>query len=347
MEVGLGQICSAWRQVAFAVAALGLGACARSPRESSSAPAASVVGMAGEIPATTSSSPALQAAPASPPAPACGDSGDVLLFVSPERPIRGELMRVLAISDHPIDAQLTVGPRSGSAATTRDRQGGPPYFWLAQVDAPKGGKWRATLTRDAACGGGTVSSKDLFVGSDPLAPPPAPRTALWFTRAAWTPSLENLYSAWIEHLFDAPIDAQPSWGALHEVLRDRSRNVLFDYLGAEEDEQNIAVRPDCADLPYFLRAYFAYKLGLPFGWSHCSRGENGTPPTCSDFATQHEPFPPRESDAGAPPLLPAWANPDRDRSGSWEINAKRVGEFFPDHAGRCGAVGSRAHARGR
>jgi len=37
---------------------------------------------------------------------------------------------------------------------------------------------------------------------------------------------EKSYSAWIEKLFDAPIDAAPSWKALHEVLRDKSRNVL-------------------------------------------------------------------------------------------------------------------------
>jgi hypothetical protein len=40
------------------------------------------------------------------------------------------------------------------------------------------------------------------------------------------------------------------------------------------------LRPDCADLPYFLRAYFAFKLGLPFGYAKCNRGGNGDPPRC-------------------------------------------------------------------
>ncbi len=40
------------------------------------------------------------------------------------------------------------------------------------------------------------------------------------------------------------------------------------------------IRPDCADLPYFLRAYFAFKVGLPFGYSNCSRGGGGKPPRC-------------------------------------------------------------------
>ena len=56
------------------------------------------------------------------------------------------------------------------------------------------------------------------------------------------------------------------------MLRDRSRNFLFNHLGLREDELNIVYRPDCADLPYFLRAYFAFKMGLPFGYSICSRG---------------------------------------------------------------------------
>src|SRR6185312_311433 len=76
------------------------------------------------------------------------------------------------------------------------------------------------------------------------------------------------------------LDAAPSWPALHEVLRDRSRNLLFNHLGLGEDEMGLAYRPDCADLPYFLRAYFAFKMGLPFGYSKCSRGGGGQPPKC-------------------------------------------------------------------
>jgi hypothetical protein len=44
---------------------------------------------------------------------------------------------------------------------------------------------------------------------------------------------------------------------LHEVVRDPSRNFLFNHLGLNEDAK-IYLRPDCADLPYTLRAYFAH-----------------------------------------------------------------------------------------
>ena len=239
--------------------------------------------------------------------------------------MRGRPIRVVAVTDHAVDASLVVTPASGATIASPERHGGPPYFWIARIDAPSAGKWSATLVRDDACGGATLATKAILVRASGLPVPDSPRTALWFTRGVWSPSLENLYSAWIQSMFEAPLDAQLSFSALHDVLRDRARNFLFDYNGAAEDEQGVVVRPDCADLPYFLRAYFAYKLGLPFGWSRCSRGENGAAPVCADFATSSEPFPPLD---GKPQTLPPWADPDRERSGPWNDNAKRVGELF-------------------
>jgi hypothetical protein len=258
-----------------------------------------------------------------------------MLFASPEHPSKGRPLRVVAVTDKEVDAHLVLtGPDGAQAALAPEagREGGPPYHWIVRVDAPRTGAWHAALARDAACPAGTLGALDVRVAAHPAAPPATPRTALWFTRAQWSPTLENLYSAWVEHLFAAPLDAQPSWPALHEVLRDADRNFLFDHLGSAEDEQNAVVRPDCADLPYFLRAYFASKLGLPFAWSHCSRGENGVPPTCSDFATSSDPFPdPPDAGAGAgaekkPP--PPWADPDREKPGPWENNTRRLAEFF-------------------
>ena len=122
--------------------------------------------------------------------------------------------------------------------------------------------------------------------------PPRPRAtegSVWPVRAAWNRANENLYAAWIEKLFDAPLEATLSWKALHEVLRDRSRNILFNHLGLREDEIGLFIRPDCADLPYFLRAYFAFKMGLPFGYSKCTRGGGGKPPRCvAWWNIQHE-----------------------------------------------------------
>jgi hypothetical protein len=81
------------------------------------------------------------------------------------------------------------------------------------------------------------------------------------------------------------------------VLRDKSRNMLFDHLGLREDEIGIVYRPDCADLPYFLRAYFAFKVGLPFGYSKCSRGDAGNPPRCFAWWNIINREPPHSADA--------------------------------------------------
>src|SRR5262249_48120556 len=77
-----------------------------------------------------------------------------------------------------------------------------------------------------------------------------------------------------------PLDATLSWKALHDVLRDRSRNVLFNHLGLREDSMGLLIRPDCADLPYFLRAYWAWKMALPFGYTKCAREGAGEGPKC-------------------------------------------------------------------
>src|SRR5262249_40936918 len=104
--------------------------------------------------------------------------------------------------------------------------------------------------------------------------------SLWPLRNTWNRETENLYSAWIEKLFDAPLDATLSWKALHEVLRDRSRNVLFNHLGLREDSMGMIVRPDCADLPYFLRAVFALRRGRLFGYTSGRGGGAGEGQKC-------------------------------------------------------------------
>jgi hypothetical protein len=93
------------------------------------------------------------------------------------------------------------------------------------------------------------------------------------------------------------------------VLRDRSRNVLFNHLGLREDSMGLIIRPDCADLPYFLRAYFAFKMGLPFGYTKCTRGGAGEGPKChawwniQNLEPPPAPEPPPEQRIAAPAVI--------------------------------------------
>src|SRR5262249_16296977 len=125
-----------------------------------------------------------------------------------------------------------------------------------------------------------------------------------------------------------------SWKALHEVLRDRSRNVLFNHLGLREDSMGMIVRPDCADLPYFLRAYFAFKMGLPFGYTKCTRGGGGEGPKCHAWWNIPNLGPPRGGAARgktiAPPrglrgVLPPAGAPARSHSNEQTCGAEAAG----------------------
>jgi hypothetical protein len=236
----------------------------------------------------------------------CEDTAETTILSSPIAPWRGVPLRVVVAAEKALDGELAlIAPDGRVAARTRERRGGPPFFWLLEVPSPVAGTWRAQLVRQPAPAECSTIAREITVRAD--APPrPSPTAgSVWPLRGTWNRTTENLFSVWIEKLFDDPLDATPSWPALHYVLRDRSRNFLFNHLGVGEDEMGIVYRPDCADLPYFLRAYFAFKMGLPFGYSNCSRGGGGKPPRCHQwFSIQDGSFthpPEQESVAGNRP----------------------------------------------
>ncbi|MFL6804640.1 MAG: hypothetical protein ACJ8FM_11680 [Xanthobacteraceae bacterium] len=211
----------------------------------------------------------------------CEDAAELAVLPSPIAPWKGAPLRVIFAAEKPLEGELSlIAPNGSVAAKSRERHGGPPYFWFAEVASPAAGTWHAKLARDRAPAECSTITREIAVSDRKPARPQATQGSVWPVRNTWNRATENLYSAWIEKLFDAPLDAAPSWKALHEVLRDRSRNVLFDHLGLGEDQMGLVIRPDCADLPYFLRAYFAFKMGLPFGYAKCTRGSGGEPPKC-------------------------------------------------------------------
>ncbi|AKU98421.1 hypothetical protein AKJ09_05085 [Labilithrix luteola] len=260
--------------------------------------AAVVVGTGASDASTKAMPMTVTSAPFSAPS-RCVPTSNVHLFVSPEVPVAGSSFRVLAVTDKPLDAELVVESTSASSdggsdtsARSNLRHGGPPYFWIAEIPSSREASYTARLVR-RQCRGESVASRTVTPSpSQERAPTPA-NHELWPTTTAWSHDLENVYSAWIETLFDAPEESMPTWPALQDVLRDRKRNLLFDYLGAGEDSVDAPdIRPDCADLPYFLRAYFSFKLRLPFGVSECGRGTANTPPKCTTNIETNEQRPP-------------------------------------------------------
>jgi hypothetical protein len=211
--------------------------------------------------------------------PVCDEFGLAILS-SPSGPWKGAPLRVIFAAEKPLAGELAlIAPSGKIAAQSSDMRGGPPYFWFAEIAAPEAGTWQAKLTRQGAAPGCRNVTREIVVeGKQPRGP--SGGKTVWPIDGKWDRSTENLYSAWIETLFDAPLDEDLSWKAMGEVLHDKSRNVLFDHLGLREDQKGANIQPDCADVPYFLRAYFAFKMGLPFGYAQCTRGDGGGAPRC-------------------------------------------------------------------
>jgi hypothetical protein len=240
----------------------------------------------------------------------CPTPAEVTVLPSPQAPWTGVPLRVMVvIDDKPAEGTLSlIAPDGSVAVKSAERHGGGPYFWFAEAASPAAGNWHAKLERQGASDCAPIN-REIAVAARKPEGVRVPAGSIWQVRNSWNATNEALFSAWIEKLFDAPADQNLDWKVWYEVLRDQSRNFLYNYLGRNEDVTQINSRPDCADFAYFLRAYFAFKMGLPFGYSNCSRGFGGRPPKCMQwFDVEHlevtRPPAPAEQDApvaAAPP----------------------------------------------
>jgi hypothetical protein len=251
---------------------------------------------------------------AEPPAAAASDScaspAEITVLPSPLAPWTGAPLRVMVVAEKPVEGVLSlIAPDGKVAAKSSDRHDGPPYSWFLEVAAPAAGTWHTKLEREPASADCSPVTRDIAVSARKPEPFRIPPGTIWQVRNSWNSTNETLFSAWIAKLFDAPPDQNLDWKVWYEVLRDQSRNFLYNYLGRNEDNTQTGSRPDCADFVYFLRAYFAFKIGLPFGYSNCSRGFGGKPPKCYQwFDVTHpevtRPPPPPEQVVATPAAPP-------------------------------------------
>ena len=209
------------------------------------------------------------------------------LLVSPKNPQPGEVFHVLAVGGRNIrKAHLVVSGESETIQSRKTRDGnGLPFWRIDEFVAGGAGKYVANLVLD----GNKITTLPFSVSK---MQPYTSSKSVWKNEQSWGSETEALYSAWINALFyDAEESA--SWTALHEVMYNSERNFLFNYLSMNEDnpkEKNrIIMQPDCADNPFYLRAYFAWKLGLPFGYHECDRGSLGRVPKTGRWITNDSP----------------------------------------------------------
>ncbi len=206
---------------------------------------------------------------------ACEDTGETHIWISPLNPKAYAAMKIMAVAtDGAISDMAVVDGQGRRTPLQSNPRGGPPWSLSAGLDGLAEGEYRVEARR----GGNLLACHWVNVGSRNGQERPA---------RGWNLATEAFYAAWIEELFGAPVEENLSFPSLEPVLRDPERNFLYNHLGLNED-RNLPSTPDCADLPYTLRAYFAWKVGLPVGFRTCGRGSANSPPHCGPASVKTE-----------------------------------------------------------
>jgi hypothetical protein len=205
------------------------------------------------------------------------------MLVLPGNPAPGKGFRILATGGRNIRKAkiIVIGP-SGNSESTDSKTGEELPCWrIDDFAGSPAGNYKASLI---------VDNKEVRILEFEIAPLKVipQQNKIWKTLSGWDSGMETIYSAWVNALFQG-CDEQTSWDALHEVTQNKDRNFLYNYLSIAEDDSlskiKVIMEPDCADNPFFLRAYFAWKLGLPFGYHICDRGWVGRSPKPGQWIT--------------------------------------------------------------
>ncbi|MCC7542128.1 MAG: hypothetical protein IT379_38270 [Deltaproteobacteria bacterium] len=220
-----------------------------------------------------------------------GPIDEVHVLVAPKVPRAGEPVRVLVGRLGDLGgSRIVIEGADGPIQPERLLGGEGPTAILAAWTPPVTAGPLTVRVLDAG-GRELASASTTVVAADAPRPSPYARTDadLWPIEAEWDARHETLFSAWIATMFHVVPGAHASWNPLHQATRDQARNVLYDYLALGEDSgrrgRRLMLLTDCADTLYALRAYFAWKMRLPFLAQWCSRGTARDGPTCRTTVT--------------------------------------------------------------
>ncbi|MEI7993596.1 MAG: hypothetical protein WCH01_01705, partial [Methylococcaceae bacterium] len=194
----------------------------------------------------------------------CKETGETHIWISPLNPKAKGQIKIMAVStDGPVSELALIDDQDRRIPLETSRRGGPPWSLSTQLETINEGSYRVVAERDghlSACHPLTIDGSGTQEKSE-----------------VWGLATEAFYSAWIEALFGAPPEENLSFSSLTPVLQNSDRNFLYNHLGVNEDKK-LSLTPDCADLPYTLRTYFAWKVGLPIAFRACGRGSAKTSP---------------------------------------------------------------------
>ncbi|MFA6052844.1 MAG: hypothetical protein WC762_09660 [Methylobacter sp.] len=204
----------------------------------------------------------------------CEETGETHIWISPLNPKAGGQVKIMAVStDGPVSELALIDSQGRRTPLQSHRRGGPPWSLVAALEKLNERDYRVVADRD----GKLAACHPLTIGGPGTQERPK----------EWGLATEAFYSAWIEELFGAPSEEILSFPSLEPLMRGTGRNFLHNYLGFNEDK-GLPLTPDCADLPYTLRAYFAWKVGLPIAFRACSRGSANAPPRCGTTTVNTE-----------------------------------------------------------
>lgn len=204
------------------------------------------------------------------------------ILVSPENPRPGEVFRVMVAGEkNVLKADIEVTSPSGKIKALKSRSGvGLPFWKIEEFTAGSAGEYQVEMG----------SEKLNFKVTDK--PSQSATQSVWKATRSWDAKAESLYSAWVNALF-CNADERSSWKSLNEVTEIKDWNFLYNHLSLDEDnpsgKNKVIMQPDCADNPFYLRAYFAWKLGLPFGFHESDRGALGRAPGVGRWITNETP----------------------------------------------------------
>lgn len=195
----------------------------------------------------------------------CVQGETTRIWITPQVVKAGTPVRIMAVSTtEPLTNVLLTNPQGETQMVPATvNTGGMPWQITAEIDPLGSGLYQVQVQAN----GRSLACLSIANGSNTRGKP------------VWDTMHEAFYAAWIEQMFDGDVNEDVSFPSLEPVLRDPERNFLHNALGLQEDK-NLPATPDCADFPYFLRSYFAWKNGLPFSYRYCNRGSATKPPTC-------------------------------------------------------------------
>ncbi len=222
--------------------------------------------------------------------PSSSESND-RIFVLPENPTSDRPTRLIALNPE-IDQRLELTLLNHLGETVvpdhSDIWGQRPQGISLIFSGLEPGQYRACLS---SLSKEPSSSLSFNVHETPVKPavdsPSQQEAGVWPIHREWSPRTEELFSVFVAKLFYIRPGSRKGWKPLHQATRDPYRNILYGILGFDEDNEesdtHVTLEPDCADAPYHVRAYFAWKMGLSFLFNKCNRGSADRGPTCSPW----------------------------------------------------------------